>query len=428
MKFFLKIVIIFIISNQCLALNIDDSIKSTIEKNPKVKIALENLNQFKELIIYSKGLKLPEITSSLSATYSNSDRTTTTSSSTPETLTDSYKLTITQNLYDAGFNNLEIERSKILFNNELINFKSTIQDLILDAINGYLTVINYDKSLEATKKNYESVAKAYEETKTRFELGSATLYDVQTSEASFASANTNLFAAEQNVIISKRSFERIVGLEPKDLSDVLNINTSIKLEDVSDSAVNNNLNLHLISNNIRIKEILYLKESKAQKPSLDLTGTGTYSNGSRLEEGTESTSGSIALTLTIPLYQGGQDASNIRKYKSQKLQEEINLEDATDELMILLANTFKDFKISEFKMASNLIIIKSIQTALTSLQEEYNLGTKTIKDLVEEEEKLLTANVNYLNSRKDYLLNYFKIKSLDGSLINIFDKYIPLTN
>ena len=48
---------------------------------------------------------------------------------------------------------LEIERSRILFNNELINFKNTIQDLILDAINGYLTVINYEKSLEIFSKN-----------------------------------------------------------------------------------------------------------------------------------------------------------------------------------------------------------------------------------------------------------------------------------
>ena len=85
---------------------------------------------------------------------------------------------LTQNIYDFGLNNLEIERSKILFNNELINLNLTIQDLILDAINGYLTVINYEKSLEANKKNYDSVSQALEETKTRFNLGSATLYDL----------------------------------------------------------------------------------------------------------------------------------------------------------------------------------------------------------------------------------------------------------
>ena len=77
-------------------------------------------------------------------------------------------------------------------------------------------------------------------------------------------------------------------------------------------------------------------------------------------------------------------------------------------------------------MESNLVVIKSIKTSLISLKEEYEIGTKSITDLIEEEEKLLNANVNFQNSRKDYLLNYFKIKSLDGSLISLFDKYLPI--
>ena len=124
-------------------------------------------------------------------------------------------------------------------------------------------------------------------------------------------------------------------------------------------------------------------------------------------------------------YKKGQDDSNVRKYHSQKLQAEINLQDKKEDLVILISNTYKNFKINESQMKTNLIIIESINTSLISLREEYQIGTKTITDLVEEEEKLLIANVNYLNSKKDYLLNYFKIKSLEGSLINIFEEYLP---
>ena len=425
---YLFIIICFIFSINAYALNIDEAIKSTIENNPKVKIALEKIIESKELVIYAKSDKLPSLTSSISGTYLNADTTTTTSSSTTEKFTDQYKITISQNLFDAGIKDLEIERSKVLFNNELLAFQSTIQDLILDAINGYLTVINYGKSLEANQKNYDSVLKAYEETKTRFDLGSATLYDLQNAEASFATAQTNLFAAEQNVEISKKSFNRIVGLMPIELEDILNVDGYLDLEQIISNALVSNLNLQLITNDIKNKELLLLKEQKSKEPSIDMSGTGLYSNGSRLEKGTETTSGTIAFTLTVPLFQKGQDDSNIRKFRSQKLQSEINLLDAKDDLQIFIANTFKDFKINEAQMKSNLTVIKSIETALTSLQEEYQIGTKTITDLVEQEEKLLNANVNFLNSRKDFLLNYFKIKSLDGSLIKLFEEYLPPIN
>ena len=428
MKIFLQILFFIFLSSNLNALNIDEAIKSTILNNPKVKIAIEKLTESKELMSYAYGSKKPSLTSTISGTYANADKNTSTASTTPETLTDKYQLTLSQNLYDAGYNELEIARSKILFNDEVIQFKITLQSLILEAIEGYLTVINYEKSLEANQKNYDSVSKAFEETKTRFDLGSATLYDLQNAEASFAIASSNLFAAEQNVQISNKIFKRIVGLQAINLEDQLNINNLVNLSNTIETAMDQNLNLLLAKSDIENKKILLLKEKKSKKPSLDISGTAEYSDSGRVDSGTELTQGSVALTLTIPLYQKDQDNSNIRKYHSQILQSEIYLEDFREDILILIYNTYKDLQISESNMLTNQIVIQSIETSLNSLNEEYNIGTKTITDLVNEEEKLLNANVNYLNSKKNYLTNYFKLKSLDGSLIKMFEHYIPVTN
>ena len=428
MKIFLQILFFIFLSSNLNALNIDEAIKSTILNNPKVKIAIEKLTESKELMSYAYGSKKPTLTSTISGTYANADKNTSTASTTPEILTDKYQLTLSQNLYDAGYNELEIARSKILFNDEVIQFKITLQSLILEAIEGYLTVINYEKSLEANQKNYDSVSKAFEETKTRFDLGSATLYDLQNAEASFAIASSNLFAAEQNVQISNKSFKRVVGLQAINLEDQLNINNLVNLSNTIETAMDQNLNLLLAKSDIENKKILLLKEKKSKKPSLDISGTAEYSDSGRVDSGTELTQGSVALTLTIPLYQKDQDNSNIRKYHSQILQSEIYLEDFREDILILIYNTYKDLQISESNMSSNQIVIQSIETSLNSLNEEYNIGTKTITDLVNEEEKLLNANVNYLNSKKNYLTNYFKLKSLDGSLIKMFEHYIPVTN
>ena len=428
MKIFLQILFFIFLASNLNALNIDEAIKSTILNNPKVKIAIEKLTESKELMSYAYGSKKPTLTSTISGTYANADKKTSTASTTPETLTDKYQLTLSQNLYDAGYNELEIARSKILFNDEVIQFKITLQNLILEAIEGYLTVINYEKSLEANQKNYDSVSKAFEETKTRFDIGSATLYDLQNAEASFAIASSNLFAAEQNVQISNKSFKRVVGLQAINLEDVLNINNLVNLSNTIETAMDQNLNLLLAINDIENKKILLLKEKKSKKPSLDISGTAEYSDSGRVDSGTKLTQGSVALTLTIPLYQKDQDNSNIRKYYSQILQSEIYLEDFREDIQIQIYNTYKDFKISESNMSTNQIVIQSIETSLNSLKEEYNIGTKTITDLVNEEEKLLNANVNYLNSKKNFITNYFKLKSLDGSLIKLFEHYIPATN
>ena len=421
-------IIFLLFANSVFAIDIDEAIKSTIEKNPKVKIAYEKLIESKELIENAYNEKLPTITGTISGTYSTSDSTTSTATTTPETFTDKYKLSLSQNLYDAGEKDLEIERSKFLFDREVINFNVTIQNLILSAIEGYLTVINFEKSLEASNKNFDSVSRFLDETKTKFDLGSATLYDLQNAESAYAIAETNLFIAQQNYEVSKITFNRIVGLKAVNLEDVIDLDRNINLNSFLENVEKNNYSLALLNNDIGNSNLLLAKEKLNNKPSLDLSTSVEYSDSGRIDSGTEKTNGTIGLTLTIPIFQQNNDKSDIRKYQSQLLQAELTLDDAKQDLSIQASNLYKNYLISKSNITSNNKQIESIQTSLESIQEEYNIGTKTINELIDAESELLNVKVNLNTSKKDMILNYFNIMALEGSLISSFEKYLPNYN
>ena len=419
------LVIFILFSKTAFSIDIDDAIKSTIENNPKIQISLEKLHESRELIENAYNQKLPTITSTISGTYSSSDSSTATATTTPETFTDKYKLLLTQNLYDAGEKNLEIERSKLLFDKEIINFKVTIQNLILSAIEGYLTVINYEKSLEASNKNFDSVLRFLDETNTKFSLGSATLYDLQDAESAYAIAETNLFIAQQNYDVSKITFNRIVGLQPVNLEDVIDLNKNIDLKMFIQNIEKNNYSLALLNNDINNINILLAKEKLSNKPSLDLSTSFEYSDSGRIDSGTEKTNGTIGLTLTIPIFQQNIDKSDIRKYQSKLLQSELIFEDTKQDLRIQASNLYKNYLISKSNISSNNKQLKSIQTSLDSIKEEYIIGTKTITDLIDAESELLNVNVNYYTSKKDMILNYFNIMALEGSLLSTFENFLP---
>ncbi len=421
-------IIFLLFANSVFAIDIDEAIKSTIEKNPKVKIAYEKLIESRELIENAYNEKLPTITGTISGTYSTSDSTTSTATTTPETFTDKYKLSLSQNLYDAGEKDLEIERSKLLFDREVINFNVTIQNLILSAIEGYLTVINYEKSLKASNKNFDSVSRFLDETKTKFDLGSATLYDLQNAESAYAIAETNLFIAQQNYEVSKITFNRIVGLKAVNLEDVIDLDRNINLNSFLENVEKNNYSLALLNNDIGNSNLLLAKEKLNNKPSLDLSTSVEYSDSGRIDSGTEKTNGTIGLTLTIPIFQQNNDKSDIRKYQSQLLQAELTLDDAKQDLSIQASNLYKNYLISKSNITSNNKQIESIQTSLESIQEEYNIGTKTINELIDAESELLNVKVNLNTSKKDMILNYFNIMALEGSLISSFEKYLPEYN
>lgn len=424
----LLFIIFFLFSKTAFSIDIDEAIKSTIENNPKVQIAYEKLQESKELIENAYNQKLPTISSTISGTYSNSDSSSVTATTTPETFTDKYKLSLTQNLYDAGEKDLEIERAKLLFDKEVINFKVTIQNLILSAIDGYLTVINYEKSLVASNKNFDSVSRFLDETKTKFNLGSATLYELQDAESAHAIAETNLFISQQNYDVSKIIFSRIVGLEAINLEDVINLNKNIDLNFFIKNVEENNYSLALLNKDILNNSILLAKEKLSNKPTLDLSTSIEYSDSGRIDSGTEKTNGTIGLTLTIPIFQQNIDKSDIRKYNSRLLQSELTFEDTKQDLKIQASNLYKNYLISKSNISSNNKQIKSIQTSLDSISEEYKIGTKTITDLIDAESELLNVNVNYHLSKKDMILNYFNIMALEGTLIAVFEDYLPEYN
>ncbi len=426
---FLILLLVFIYSKSLFALTIDDSVKSTIANNLKVKIAFERLNESKETIEVAIGKKFPTVTGTISGTYSSNDTISAAGiSTTPETFTDKYKISITQNLYDGGEKNLEIERSQIIYENAVINFYKTVQDLSLTAVEGYLTVINYEKSLEASKKNFDSVVRFLEEVKLKYELGSATITELKNAESAFSIAETNLFSAEQNYKVSLKTFKSIVGKEAINLEDYVNIEDDLNFESILSEVYKNNFNILIAQNNIKIKELDLSKEKSSNRPSLDITASTEYSDGSRIDAGTENTNASIGLTLTIPIFQQNIDKSDIRRINSQIFQTEIELEDLKESLNIETSNYYKNYLISKSNLNTSLLTIEYANTLLQSTQEEYNLGTKSITDLIEAETNLLNVNVEYFNANKNYLINYFNLLALDGSLIKLFEEYLPNYN
>ena len=229
MKFFnFLIFIIFILFfKNAFALDISNTIKNTVNNNLKIKIALEKIHESKELISSAYGSYQPEITLNLTEKQSSTEIKTSTTTTTTNKLADTYSLSVTQNLYDGGNKNLNLEKSEILFQKQIEDFNITINKLILSAIKGYLRVQLYEKSLEVTKKNYEIVKKIYEDTLNKKNLDVATLSDLKNAESEYFLAKSNLIFAENNLSIGQKTFKRIVGLDAINLEETKGTNLEV---------------------------------------------------------------------------------------------------------------------------------------------------------------------------------------------------------
>ena len=409
------------------SLNIEDSVKSTIENNINIKIALEEINESKELIETSLSNYKPDLSITLSEKQISTETTTSTSSSTTNKLQDSYSFTVKQNLYRGGRNQLELEKSKILFNKQLETFYSTINDLILRAIDGYLTVQLYNKSLIAIEKNFEVVEQIYLDTLNSKELGVSTLVDLKKAESSYEKAKSNLILAKSNLEVGNKTFKNIVGLDAFDLKSIIKVNKNISSNEVLNNALKNNHNLKILNLDYEASKLDLEINKRNKYPTFDLTGNATY-NDNVSSKGTETTSGSLEVTLSIPIFQKGIENSNIRKFKSKNIQADYKTVDQKELIelnSIILVNNYNVFK---SQIESTLSSIEANEVTLDLIEKEYELGLRVFSDVLDQEQKLLDASLENFNRNKDFLITYFEILSLEGKLIDEFKEYLPQIN
>ena len=423
-KFLLLIISILFYNFSIYAITVEDTIKSTVEKNTTVKLGLEKINESKELIESSLGNFRPDINLTLTEKKSSTETTTGTTTTNTTKLEDTYQLVIKQNLYKGGRNTLELQKSKIQFDNQVLIFYNDINNLIIQAIDGYLTFQVNKKSLDFNKKNLELLEKFYFDKKKEKSLGIATELDLKNAKASYEIAQSNLIISEGNLEIGKKTFKRVAGLNPINLKDIVNIYTLNNFDEILNNILKNNHELKILKNDYEIAKIQLDIHKKIILPTLDLTGTISY-NDDVAAEGTESNSGSLSAQLSIPIFQQGIENSDIRKYQSQLIQSQLKIDDKIDELKLTASILFNNYTINKSLLESSSSLIDANQTSLELVKIEYKNGIRKFNDVIEQEENLLDAQLDQFNYNKELLLAYFNILLLQGLLIEEFNEYLP---
>ena len=251
------------------ALTIEDTIKNTVKNNLTVKIGLEEISEARESINAALGEYKPDIKISLTEKFSSTETTTASSSTTEDKTSDTYSLIVNQNIYDGGKKNLGLERSKVVLDKQIQNFYINLNNLILDAIDGYLTVQVYEKILEATTKNNQVISRIYNDTVQKEKLGTASYVELINAESSYELSKSNLIMAQGNLNVGKNTFYRISGLKPIDLNNIINFNQEINEKTVKKNALKNNNELNILKLDYKDAKLQLDIKKRDKLPSFD---------------------------------------------------------------------------------------------------------------------------------------------------------------
>lgn len=317
-------------------------------------------------------------------------------------------------------NLVQIDQAKTQVSQADKQLHLTQQQLILRVTQAYFDVLLAQDRISLIQAQKTAILSQLEQAKANFEVGTATITDVNESQARFDLTEAQEIAAKNELQIARRAIQAITGELPQNLATVRADLKTNPLEQTMDKwlevASINNLSIQIQQDLAKLAEQEVERQQAAHLPTLDAVAsyTDTYANGNANGIGSELQSAVIGVQFQMPLYQGGAISSRVR-------QAALNLDKAKDDVDIARRNTELETQRAYLNLSTSIAQVKAFEQALISSQSQvdstklgYEVGVRTSVDVLNAEQQYFIAKRDLLQARYNYLVNIIRLKASAG--------------
>ncbi|MEZ9566157.1 outer membrane channel protein TolC [Vibrio artabrorum] len=295
------------------------------------------------------------------------------------------------------------------------------QALILRVATTYFEVLRAQDSLEFVRAEKAAVARQLEQTKQRFEVGLSAITDVHDAQAQYDGVLADEVLAENTLINNYEGLREITGQEHSDLSilDTDRFSASKSSESISalvEQAEQKNLRLLAARISQDVAKDNISLASSGHLPSLTLDGSYSIADQSNSSNDYDADNLNVGLNLVVPLYTGGNTTSLTK-------QAEYNYVAASEDLEATYRSVVKDVRAFNNNITASIGALRayeqsvvSAQSALEATEAGFDVGTRTIVDVLDSTRRLYDANKNLSDARYNYILSVLQLRQAVGTL------------
>ncbi|HHM06096.1 MAG TPA: type I secretion protein TolC [Gammaproteobacteria bacterium] len=297
------------------------------------------------------------------------------------------------------------------------------QALIVRVAERYFSVLGARDNLEFARTDKDAIARQLDQTRSRFEVGLIAITDVHEAQAAYDLAVAQEIAAENQLAVAREALREVTGEPVTDLKapgPAMALPSPDPLDVAAWIADALEHNPQLAASRFAVeaaREAMEVSRS-ARFPQVDAVASMGYtdSGGSRFGGGSESTDAVIGLQLSVPLYRGGGIQSAVREAGHRLNQ----AKEAAEQQRRATERQTRDAYLSVLSSISRVKALKqatvSGRSALAATEAGFEVGTRTIVDVLQAQRKLYGAQRDYARARYDFLLNTLRLKQATGLL------------
>ncbi len=299
--------------------------------------------------------------------------------------------------------------------------RGTESSVFSSVVAAYLDVIRDESIVQLNQANVGVLDVNLQATNDRFEVGDLTRTDVAQSEARLAIARSQLETAQANLIASRERYVQVVGTPPVDLQSPPPLpNLPATPEAAVQVALVDNPDLVAAAKQRDAARYDVRVAGASRLPQLSAVSGGQYqsflgsvrNNISGLTN--SSSSATVGLQATLPLYQGGAPSAQVRQAQareSQTIEQQIETE---RDVIAQARSAYARWQAANDVITSSQTAVEANRLSLEGVRAENSVGTRTILDILNAEQELLNSQVLLVTARRDAYVAGFTLLAAMG--------------
>lgn len=293
------------------------------------------------------------------------------------------------------------------------------EETALEAMRAYSDVLRYRALHKLAEQNYVQHRAVHEQIQRKVKQGVGRGVDLEQASGRLALAESNLLTEASNLHDVSARYQRIVGtLPPAEMAPLPKLKQDVPPRTVDALKKAYELNPGLAAANENIVSSLADVDVRRARyyPRLDLQASQNWSWDTDGVDGTYNNR-KIGLALNYNLYNGGSDKAAERQYVERvNIAKDLRDKECRD-IRQTLSIAHNDITRLEEQLRYLDQHLKATEKARDAYRKQFDIGQRTLLDLLDTENELFEARRAHLNATHDYNLAYGRTHGSIGTLL-----------
>jgi outer membrane protein, adhesin transport system len=330
-----------------------------------------------------------------------------------------YLLSLNQMIFDGFATRNEVRRldkARIVRYYELLDAS---ENTALEAARAYLDVLRYRQLVDLAKDNYVQHKATFDQIERRTQSGVGRRVDLEQAGSRLALAEINLITETANLHDVSARYQRLVGSQPADaIAPPSRLNAAFpeQAKGAIDTLYRKNPQLLGATENIEASQYEISNRRAAYSPKLDFRARTDHTRNYLGDIGDRDYN-VAELVVSWNLFNGGSDRAREKQTIEKKNQAFDLREKACRDTRQTLLIAYNDALRLKEQSSFNVRQVALLEKTRDAYRDQFNVGQRTLLDLLDTENELLSARRSNVNADADLTLAYLRTYAGMGTLL-----------